>query len=115
MDKSYIQYEPRKVLKSSKFTKVASAYDYSIGLTYDGELYGWGKNIASESNEPKPIAFDKKVVDISAGANHSAAVDESGTLYTWGVGGVWHKGGGQLGHNSYDSENSPRYYNIITA
>lgn len=108
-DASYIQYEPRKMLKSSKFSKVACAYDFSLGLTHDGAVYGWGKNMGKQSNDPKPIEFSRKVVDIAAGANHCAVVDEAGSLFTWGSGGVWHKGGGQLGHNSYDPENSPRY------
>jgi alpha-tubulin suppressor-like RCC1 family protein len=59
------------------------------------------------------MSFPTKIIDISTGANHSAAVDTNGAMYTWGHGGTWMKGGGQLGHNSRDSEVYPRYVEVL--
>ena len=108
--RSYVQYEPRKLIKSGKFLKVACSYSFSVGLSTDGEVYGWGKNFIpdAESLEPKLIPFPSKIKDLSVGANHCAAIDVDGALYTWGNGGSFFKGGGQLGHGSRNAENSPR-------
>ena len=82
-----------------------------MGLDSDGNVYGWGSDYIQneKSNDPKLIPFPEKIKSISCGAKHSAAVDVNGALYTWGHGGSWMKGGGQLGHNSRDSELKPRY------
>lgn len=111
MEKSYIQEEPRKMVKSSKFTEIACSYEYTLGLDSEGQVFGWGNNFIEnqKSNEPKLIPFPNKIKSIACGAKHSAAVDINHQLYTWGHGGTWMKGGGQLGHNSRDSEINPRF------
>ena len=110
MNPQYIQYEPRKLIKSSKFIKLGCSYEYSIGLTSEGTVYGWGKNYIQDkqSNEPELIAFPTKIKDISVGAKHSAAIDVNGAVFTWGSSGRRLEGGGQLGHNSYHAEKEPK-------
>lgn len=97
-------------MKSSIFAKVACAHDYTIGLSTDGDIYGWGKDYIGnkQSNEPELIPFPGKIIEISAGSNHSAAIDDQGVLFTWGAGGSWLSGGGQLGHGVEKSEYAPR-------
>jgi alpha-tubulin suppressor-like RCC1 family protein len=82
-----------------------------LGLTSGGALYGWGQGFLdakSKSNEPQLIPTPKKIAKINTGSKHAAVIDVDGLVYTWGYGGSWMNGGGQLGHNSTNSETQPR-------
>ncbi|KAH9163222.1 hypothetical protein LEN26_000594 [Aphanomyces euteiches] len=78
-----------------------------------GVLYSWGcgdfGQLGHGDDEnvkiPRPIAGLEtvRVALVRAGTHFAAAVTDSGVLYTWGNGRH-----GQLGHNSTESEPSPR-------
>lgn len=111
----YIQSEPRKLMKSKRFARVAIGGSFTLATTHSGELFGWGTDFLNmgkglQSNEPVLIEVPggKRIVDVSAGLHHAAVIDENGHLYTWGDGGNWFKGGGQLGHGSRNAETHPR-------
>lgn len=112
---NYIQMEPRRMVKSKRFSNVACGDSFSLGLTNAGELFGWGKGFAgeeSQSNVPVPITLPSgaaTIKEIFAGAKHAAAIDENGHVLTWGFGGSWFKGGGQLGHGDTSSKELPTY------
>ena len=76
----------------------AGAY-YSLAITKDGVLYGWGEakmgqlglGKQREIKTPEVIPIieeetkqEQKVVGCSAGFGHTACLTESGDLYTWG-------------------------------
>lgn len=130
-DQSYVQADPRKLLKSKKFGQLAIGEKFTLGLTHDGDVFGWGQDFMGpvedgassssssssssspppQSNEPLALPFPSgvKVKYIAAGTRHAAAIDTEGRVLTWGFGGDWYKGGGQLGHGSLDSLSKPKY------
>lgn len=122
---SYVQDEPRKLLRSSKFSQLAVAEHFTLGLSKSGEVYGWGKGFLgadSSSTEPVLLPFpppssssssSKKIVSIATGSRHAAAIDSDGQVLTWGFGGDWYKGGGQLGHGSTEAVERPKYVEWI--
>mmetsp|Transcript_866 Transcript_866/g.1481 ORF Transcript_866/g.1481 Transcript_866/m.1481 type:complete len:423 (-) Transcript_866:257-1525(-) len=110
MEESYIQMEPRKMVKSKRFKQCAIGDTFTLGITSTNDLFGWGKDFVDgqQSNEPVPIAPGLKVKAVSAGTKHAALVDMNGQVHTWGYGGGWMSGGGQLGHGNRDKVNSPK-------
>lgn len=112
---NYIQLEPRRMVKSKRFSEVACGDSFSLGLTDNGDIFGWGRGFAgddSQSNVPVSIALPSgasPIKKIFAGSKHAAAIDENGQVLTWGFGGSWFKGGGQLGHGDTSSKDVPTY------
>ena len=108
-DDSYVQEEPRRLVKSKSFTTVAVGGTYTLALNESGQLFGWGQRfVKTQSDVPQILSVDKKYTHISAGSKHAAAVDTDGQVHTWGDGGGWFQGGGQLGHDNYDSVEDPK-------
>lgn len=121
MGKSYIQYIPRRMLKSKQFNQIAVANNQTFGIDSNtGNLYCWGQGLlvnikhdsepGSKSAIPRliPMPNDVKVSKITASNEHAAAIDKDGLVYTWGNGGSWMKGGGQLGHGNRDTVEKPK-------
>ena len=109
LEDTYNQEEPRRLLKSKGFTTVAIGGTYTLALNEAGQLFGWGERFGkTQSDVPQIISDDKRFTHISAGLKHAAAVDTDGQVYTWGNGGGWFQGGGQLGHDNYDSVDEPK-------
>ena len=109
MGESYVQEEPRRLLKSKTYTQVAIGGDYTLALNETGHLFGWGNVLGSlRSTTPQLIVPDKTFIHVAAGTKHAAAVDKDGQVYTWGSNGGWFAGGGQLGHDSYDAVVNPK-------
>ena len=55
-----VQEEPRRLLKSKTFTKVAVGDTFTIALDNNGNLFGWGSGFygkESSSREPIPLAL----------------------------------------------------------
>ena len=109
-DKSYIQYEPRALIKSKDYIHLACGKEYTLAVTNKGELHGWGKGFIgkNKSLQPEVIPMPKKIKYVAAGKTHSAAIDEDGQVYTWGTNGDWYNGGGQLGHNNTNTVDTPK-------
>ena len=111
LDDKYIQEEPRRLVKSKQYVKVACGENFTLALTDAGHLYGWGQGFLdaeSKSREPQIFPGQTLYTSIAAGKRHSAAIDKDGLVYTWGYGGSWMQGGGQLGHNALESEDKPK-------
>ena len=105
------QIEPRRLIKSKKYTQLAIGGSYTLAICTEGVLYGWGSKFAgnkSSSHEPVVIESDIRFVKVASGKEHAAAIDTNGLLYTWGHGGSWFSGGGQLGHGDSESLDKPR-------
>lgn len=109
LSESYIQSEPRRLIKSKGFTTVAIGGTYTLALNETGQLFGWGDMFGKDkSNTPHAVPTDTTFTHLAAGTRHAAAVDIDGQVHTWGSSGGWFGGGGQLGHNSYDSVAVPK-------
>jgi alpha-tubulin suppressor-like RCC1 family protein len=106
---SYTQIEPRRLLKSRKYQSLALGKTFSLGLTTDGEIFGWGQGFQPKQSslEPVLIPTEQKIAKIAAGSRFSAAIDQDGNVLSWGEGGTMFTGG-KLGHGSNNSEDSPR-------
>ena len=105
----YNQAEPRRLLKSTSYNLVAVGSTYTLAITETGHLFGWGNRFGkTQSLVPQIFPADRTYTHVSAGSKHAAAVDTDGQVYTWGDGGSWFSGGGQLGHDSYESFDEPK-------
>jgi alpha-tubulin suppressor-like RCC1 family protein len=111
----YVQEEPRKLVKSKRFSQLAVGDGYSLALTHEGDLFGWGTGLVDFSGnqkaihkEPIPLVVGQKITTISAGQKHAAYVTEEGGVYTWGYNGNWFQGGGQLGHGGNQPVQRPQ-------
>ena len=111
LENVYTQEEPRRLIKSKKFTQIACGEQSMYAITNSGELFGWGADIMPKvkSNEPimLPLPDGTKIVQVAAGPKHAAAIDSEGQVLSWGSGGSWFKGGGQLGHGSTSDISKP--------
>lgn len=115
LGEKYLQEEPRKLLKSKRFQQLAVGDSFSLGLTNEGDLFGWGSGLVEFNGqskggikEPVPLVVGEKITYIASGSKHAAFVNSAGQVFTWGHGGSWFSGGGQLGHNSTNSESKPK-------
>ena len=79
---------------------VAAGARHALALTEEGELYGWGEEVANghgrEECTPQRLAalIGQCVKRVDARNDASCAVTEKGELFTWGI----HSAGGSLGH-----------------
>lgn len=94
----------KDVLKA-KIKRVCAGAKFTLGLTYDGDVYSWGDNsygqLGEERDDDKPKTVEglklrrrhhAGIVNMSCGARHSLAVNNSGQVLSWG----WNEFG-QLG------------------
>ena len=86
---------------NSSYSQVSAGAGHTLGLGYDGILYGWGKNdqgqIGGQLNT-LGIGWSKVVV----GPTHSLGIRFDGTLYAWG-----NNASGQLGDRTIVAKSSP--------
>jgi len=74
------------------FVAVAAGTFYSLALTEEGQVYGWGDGGANghgqDQRTPQLVAAlaGERVTLVYAQRNSSCAVTEKGELYTWGDG-----------------------------
>ena len=89
--------------------QISSGDFYSIGIKYDGTLWGWGYNASyridgSEINRLTPVRIGtaSNWVSVSSSATHSVAINSDGKIYAWGSNTY-----GQLGNGQISSSMSP--------
>lgn len=94
--------EPVEILHQGVI-QIAGGKSFTLALTREGVIYGWGRNHKGQlgtgfglavdmyamQSVPEPIESDellgRKVIRIAAGASHAACITESGELFTWGM------------------------------
>ena len=91
-----------------RFVAVAAGYHHSLALTEEGQVYGWGTDLANghgqERRTPELVTAlaSESVSRLYAQGNSSCVVTEKGELYTWGFGGL------HLGHGVTTSQLTPK-------
>ena len=69
------------MIRSRKFENIAIGDKFTLGVTFDGELLGWGKWFLGDnkqSNEPISLIPNLKVKFAAAGERHCAVLDNEG-------------------------------------
>ena len=100
VDQLYL--EPVEIL-TQDVTHIAGGKSFSLALTNEGVLYGWGRNHKGQlgtglglavdmyamQSVPEPIEADellgRKVTKVAAGHSHAACITASGELFYWGM------------------------------
>jgi len=78
-----------------RFVAVAAGDCHALALTKEGELYGWGDDLANghgrKERTPQRVAalIGQRVKLIAAKDYASCAVTETGELFTWGASDAW--------------------------
>ncbi|KOR90592.1 S-layer protein [Paenibacillus solani] len=90
---------------------VEASQQYSLALSADGTVYGWGLNASNELGRPYegtyyypeaiPIAGLPPIEQISAGVTHAAALAKDGTVWAWGDNQSGAVGNGNAGPMEY--------------
>lgn len=84
---------PAQVSGISNVKQVCLGYDFTLALTKDGKVYGWGNNDKGQTgtgstaytvNTPTLVMADVKCITASVGGYSAAAVKNDGTLWVWG-------------------------------
>jgi alpha-tubulin suppressor-like RCC1 family protein len=97
-----LYFEPVELL-TNNITEIAGGNSFTLALTQEGVIYGWGRNHKGQlgtgyglavdmyamSAIPEPIEHDellgRKVIKIAAGRSHAACITEGGELFYWGA------------------------------
>lgn len=101
IDQLYL--EPVEILTTGVL-QIAGGKSFTLALTEEGVLYGWGRNHKGQLGTgygmavdmyamepvPSPIEADellgRRVIKVAAGHSHAACITESGELFYWGMG-----------------------------
>ncbi len=83
---------PIQVPGLSGGTALAAGHNYSLAVTSDGAVWGWGRNDAgqlgtgatADASTPVQVAGLTGVTDVAAGQDHSLALKNDGTVWAWG-------------------------------
>nr|XP_012222821.1 PREDICTED: RCC1 and BTB domain-containing protein 1-like isoform X1 [Linepithema humile] len=108
---------PMKVIIEDELGKkdiqsISCGSTFSMAITCDGKLYGWGKNTCGQlglgdnsamiHRKPMKIMINVAIAKVECGFNHTLALTHDGLLYVWGD-----NKGGQLGTGNYDNSCYP--------
>jgi len=97
-----LYFDAVEILHGDTITQIAGGESFTLALTKEGVIYGWGKNAKGQlgtgygmavdmyAMEEIPTAMEgdelanRTVTKIAAGTNHSACVTSGGELFWWG-------------------------------
>ena len=79
--KGYLSVSDQLVKEGVK--DIRSGITFSIGLSNEGNLYGWGIDQEGSLNIPDDVK-SRKIEKISIGDKHVLALSDTGKLYAWG-------------------------------
>ena len=97
-----LYFDAVEILPGETITQIAGGESFTLALTNEGVIYGWGKNAKGQLGTgygmavdmyameqiPTPVEGDelanRTVTKIAAGTNHSACVTSGGELFWWG-------------------------------
>eukprot|EP00741_Cyanophora_paradoxa_P003473 tig00000711_g3373.t1 len=86
--------QPIRLLRKKGVRDVACGADHTVVVTYQGEVYAWGRNMygqlglgtLADHDTPTLVSalHGKQVRQMACGAMHTVAVMEDGEVYAWG-------------------------------
>ena len=106
---------PIKALKDEVFSSVSAGRQFTLAVTVDGKLFGWGCMVHLELTALPSLIVSKGVVSCASGASHAVYMLCDGTL--WTAGSNRH---GQVGHamesgkNAFDHLPLPNGFTLIS-
>jgi alpha-tubulin suppressor-like RCC1 family protein len=98
-----LYFDAVEILQEGNVTQIAGGKSFTLALTKEGIVYGWGRNhkgqlgtgfgmavdMYSMEQIPTPIDADelinRTVTKIAAGSSHAACITTSGELFWWGM------------------------------
>ncbi|KAG7367372.1 regulator of chromosome condensation RCC1 repeat protein [Nitzschia inconspicua] len=98
-----LYFDSVEILQEGNVIQIAGGKSFTLALTKEGVVYGWGRNhkgqlgtgfgmavdMYSMEQIPTPIDGDelinRTVTKIAAGSNHAACITTSGELFWWGM------------------------------
>ncbi|MDO4386842.1 MAG: hypothetical protein Q4E18_12680 [Clostridia bacterium] len=82
--------QPVKVLEN--VVSVACGRNFSLALTSDGALYGWGDHRSNQlpGASDAPVLLREGVLSMDACEERAVLVTETGEVYAWGAGEILH-------------------------
>ncbi|KAL3909719.1 MAG: hypothetical protein SGILL_007976 [Bacillariaceae sp.] len=98
-----LYFDAVEILQAGTVTQIAGGKSFTLALTKEGVVHGWGRNhkgqlgtgfgmavdMYSMEQIPTPIDADelinRTVTKIAAGSNHAACITSSGELFWWGM------------------------------
>jgi len=97
-----IYFEPIELLAGQKVDSIVGGKEFTLALTDDGIIHGWGRNdngqlgngggivvdMYSMNEMPTPIEGQlegRRVVKVAAGDIHAACITDKGELFYWGM------------------------------
>jgi alpha-tubulin suppressor-like RCC1 family protein len=86
---------PARVETELLFRDLGLGDAHSCGLTGDGEVFCWGRNVVgqlgtgdvSDRDIPTPVETEERFAQLTSGAFHSCGVRDDGEAFCWGGGG----------------------------
>ncbi len=105
------QERPAEVSGLRNIVQVAAGNNFSLALSADGRVFGWGSNNCGQLGDPEtttrftsPRAIEglPPLVQTDAGDSYCVALTHEGTVWAWGA-----NINGQLGNGTYDSSHVP--------
>ena len=104
---------PIQVGTTSNWAQVACGYHFSLALTSNGTLYGWGTDLynlqtSTLLSTPSQIGTNTWS-NVTCGYRHTLAIQTPGTLWAWGYNNY-----GQLGLNTSTYYSSPIQIGALT-
>jgi alpha-tubulin suppressor-like RCC1 family protein len=78
---------PSLVAGALSFSAVSIRGVYTCGLTTDGRLYCWGRELNQQTfaTEPTPLAGDLTFTSLGSGGNSGSCALSNGTAYCWNL------------------------------
>ncbi len=105
------QNTPVQVEGLKDIVQVAAGNNFSLALTADGSVYGWGSNNCGQMGDPDttkrhtaPVVIGglSTVRQIDAGDSYGVALKQDGTVWAWGA-----NINGQFGNGTYTRSHEP--------
>jgi Regulator of Chromosome Condensation (RCC1) repeat protein len=76
--------QPPASLSGKDVTAVSAGFLYTLALTSDGKVTGWGYNESGKSDVPPTLGDDHPVIAIAAGIRTGLALTSDGKVHAWG-------------------------------
>jgi alpha-tubulin suppressor-like RCC1 family protein len=99
-----LYFEPVEMESGLNIVQIAGGKSFTLALTRDGVIYGWGRNHKGQLGTGLGLAVDmyamqavpepidtsaelssRKIVRIAAGHSHAACISEAGEVFVWGM------------------------------